>query len=106
MKRIIILLALALATITSSAQSHRHRNVQFGTGERVGFAIGGATFILAGALETPERQWTPSSTPTQSTNSYNQYGKWGWQPFYQNPNRVACLVTGITLMICSVSIKF
>jgi len=105
MKKIIVLVALTFTTLQAPAQ-HRHKSVQFGTGERIGLAIGGAAFIMAGALETPERQWTPSSTPTQTRNSYNQSGSWGWQLFYQNPNRMACLITGTVLLICSISIKF
>jgi len=105
MKKIILSIALIAIISNSNAQS-RHRKEHYGTETKIGLGIAGAAFILAGALETPERQWTPSSTPTQIRNSYNQSGSWGWQPFYQNPNRMACLITGLTLAICSISIKF
>ena len=107
MKKIILSIALIAIISNSNAQS-RHRKEHYGTETKIGLGLGiaGAAFILAGALETPERQWTPSSTPTQIRNSYNQSGSWGWQPFYQNPNRMACLITGLTLAICSISIKF
>ena len=101
MKKIIVLVALTFTTLQAPAQ---HRRERFGSETRVGFAIGGAAFILASALETPERVWV--SSPSQNTNSYGKPGYWRQQKFYENPNKVACLLTGLTLAICSISIKF
>ena len=99
----IITLAILIASLNTNAQSHHHNQKDLGNRFTVG--AGGVAFILMGALKTPEQRWVVDAS-SPNTNSYNQHGYWRTEKIYENPERSACVITGVILTTVSLTIKF
>tara|TARA_R110000868_G_C10932596_1_gene766507 strand:- start:2050 stop:2364 length:315 start_codon:yes stop_codon:yes gene_type:complete len=104
MKKTVMLVALALGMLsTQPAKAQFGSNIEISP--RVVTAVAGGAFLLAGALQRPDKVWVSDQNGPMFDNTGNK-GYWRNEKFYESPGRSLALASGVFLLGVTVVIKF
>jgi hypothetical protein len=104
MKKTVMLVALALGMLAA-----KPAKAQFGSNIEVSpnivTAVAGGAFLVAGALQRPDKVWVPDQNGSMFDSAGNK-GYWRNEKFYESPGRSLAMTSGVLLLGMSVIIKF
>lgn len=104
MKKTVMLVALALGMLaTKPAKAQFGSNVE--VSPRVVTAVAGGAFLVAGALQRPDKVWVPDQNGSMFDSAGNK-GYWRNEKIYESPGRGLAMATGAMLLGVSVVIRF